>query len=385
MSLEQIDKIYEYVYRRSQEEKNFVSSIKSMYLKNARYCGFGIAHLLKLLNRKPLYAKYIFIGNRFGDLIDGLPREEVLIIGGPKQAIFCYKNGYSFTSNCHLWSLLVKGFQGKEKTIQIEKASSDLTKLYSKYKNAVVIVENDSLPLQRLHIVAARNAGLYSVCIQHGIFQSTSPAYVVDGWFSDKMYVFDKHHRNFLIEKGISAEKLFVMGYHSNPYSTKLSLKEKGRRRVCILGQPYVRYDKNLIKFYLKVINDLAFKLDGKGIEFIFKPHPWERGEAYLGSLPNVLDISILTALDEFDVFISFTSTALLEATIAGRMAIQLIDVNFKGDIFEEFGYAYSVKSDNFDEIISLILESDPLPNIQQNQSVSVRFLDQLNGNTNIK
>ena len=70
-------------------------------------------------------------------------------------------------------------------------------------------------------------------------------------------------------------------------------------------------------------------------------------------------------ALRRFEVCISITSTALLEATLAGRVAIQIHDETFGADRLDEAGYAHSLEVERLGELATLCCEAAPVDNPQ--------------------
>jgi hypothetical protein len=303
-----------------------------------------------------------------------LPRSEVLIIGGPKQALFCIKNKIYFWSNSFVWRTLALGCISTAHDNSLNKLSSYLSNFLRQYPSAVLILENDSLPMQRLHILAAHDAGLKTICIQHGLFQASASDFIVDGNFADYMLVFDKHTKNLIAKCGICENKLHVLGYHSNPQSLNRDLRVGIKRKVCIIGQPWEKYSVTTFRTYIEIIQKLSRKMQGLGIEFIYKPHPWECKSKYLKELTNVVTCTLPYALANYDVFISMTSTVLYEANISGHIAIQILDHNFNGDNFESLGYAYTIESDKLSDIFTIITEAKPLYDPIKLASVSERF-----------
>jgi hypothetical protein len=339
LSPREIKSLYEYVERRDEGEPGFRASIATMYEHNARWSNPAIrlvvwAAALMLAPRNGT-VKYFFWGNKFQEIILGLPRQEVCVIGGPKQLIFCLKHRIPFLANMHLWKLLALGLQnnhhhsGYIKKL-IEKNGLDLKKKAS--HEAALIVDNDSLPMQRAIILAGRIAHLKSACIQDGIFQGKSPGHIMHGWFADQFLAINEHQKQMLTAKGMDAQKIKVMGFHSSPYRPKRPTAPPGQRKICFLGQPWNKYGQERLDRYMDIISKTAAVLRAAGIEMSFKPHPWERGSDHLKLIANVVDIPLHDAFEEYDVFISLTSTALIEAQAAGRVAIQIMDDQFDAD-----------------------------------------------------
>lgn len=374
LSLRDIEALYEYVERRDDGEPGFLGSIACMYKRNAMWSNklvrYGVCMFAWVLRPKKCSVKYFFWGTKYAEIILGLPRSQVCVIGGPKQLLFCLKHRVPFFVNMNLWKVLARDIGAK----RTEKGNRKLAKLITdcarKLKNiaipeAVIVVDNDSLPMQRSLILSARAANFKTICIQHGIFQNKSPAYVMDGWFADLFLAINENQRNMLIAKGMDSRKIKIMGFHSSPYLPKRPTAPAGQRKVCFLGQPWNKYGHKRFSRYMEIISNTAEILRKAGIEMSFKPHPWERGEDHLKHIANVVDISLSKAIEEYDVFISLTSTALIEAQSAGRVAIQIMDDAFDADDLSVHGNISVVDAnaeDNFQESLLIALSAPASP-----------------------
>jgi hypothetical protein len=188
------------------------------------------------------------------------------------------------------------------------------------------------------------------------------------------MLTFDDHQRRLLLQGGIPADKVRVIGFHSDiPVRKRLAAGAK--RKVCILGQPWGAYYPEIETRYHVLLERLIAALNAAGLRFAFKPHPSERAAPYVNRYKPVERASLERCFDHYDVFISFTSTALIEATLAGRVAIQLFDRAFMADWFQDYRYAYSVESDHWERLLDLVQNAEPLP-LRGERGVAHRFLD---------
>lgn len=362
-----IIELYSYILKRNEREHNFKVSIENMYKKNAFFSSLIFRALLWVFFLFFLpkgKIKYFFYGTKFKSLIKSFPKDEVCIIGGPKQIGFILENGISLISCICLWIPLYNGFKSERFFKYIFKNALIFEKKIKKYTDSsgVFIVDNDSMPMQRLCINIFRQLGFKCICIQDGLFQSKSPEYAVHGHYADKFICYDVCQRNILVDKGISIDKIIVGGFYANPYRPKRKLSDCGVRNICFLGQPWFRYDDNIYNSYLENYNKICQVLNESNIILHYKPHPWEVNASYLSDLKNIFFGSLDQAFEEFDVFISHTSTALLEATRAGRVAIQILDDVFQSDDFSTMGYAYKIVIDSDIAVnLHLLISSEPL------------------------
>jgi hypothetical protein len=327
--------------------------------------------LFKYLSFRPTTeARYIFVGGKYADLMRGLPREEVLVIGLFNDWLHCLRHRIPFASGLPVLRAVLKNVDNAEYLVDstlhgILPLPGDRTRY--------VILFNDSLPLERTYCLLAKEKGLRTACVQHGVFTSASPPRVYDGGIADLMLVFDEHQRRLLVEGGVPADKVRIIGFHSDMTRTE-SLAAGRKRRVCILGQPWGAYYPEIETRYHALLERVIPALKQAGLNLAFKPHPSEQAAPYLDRYEPIERASLERCLGKYDVFISFTSTALIEATLAGRVAIQIFDPAFMADWFEDHRYAYSVERDDWERLIGLVCDAMPL-NLSNDGRIAHRFL----------
>lgn len=381
--------IFRYVEEREISDPGFLKSIKAMYNHNAKWSNSLISLLVHsctpLFKPKEKKIKYFFWGNKYSDIIKSLPANEICIIGGPKQALFCIRNKINFIPCMSLWKILGNGLQNnhdfqKNLSERMNLLSRQLAR--SKHENASLIVDNDSLPMQRAAIISARTAGIKrTVCIQHGIFQSKSPNHIFDGWFADEFFVISPSQKNMLIKKGMNSSTLKVLGFHSNPYRPTRALAEPEKRSVCFLGQPWVKYGEARAHRYIEIVELIFMELTAAGISVFYKPHPWEKSCRIFGPHIRTINLSLNRAIEKHDVFISLTSTALFEAHESGRVSIQIVDPVFDADTFSETNGIHSINSSehNLTNKIKGIISQHSANNLSTQESAGARFIKTIN------
>lgn len=357
--------VYEYVEQRNLKDKNFKHNVSLLYKNNARWI-FPfydiIAKVLFFWLRPKTGKKYFFLGTRFVHLIAALPKNEVCIIGGPRQLLFCLKNNISYVPNGNFWKVLSVGFNSafeKKLSFLAYKMSDTLASLADRSAQAIIIIENDSLPLQRTFCNISKKANIKTVCIQHGLFQSKTDARTIDGWVCDYFICYDTNQKNVITGLGVNDDKLIIGGFYE-PISKNIALPCSYPIKICFFGQPWFKYGDVYKEKYLGILDKISAEFLKKGIKYNFKPHPWESDAPYLKTMDNVFNGSMRDAIREHDVFISLTSTALLEVTMSGKIAVQIYDSQFVCDNFEELGYAYSILSEDIEGTLSKILKYPP-------------------------
>ncbi|WP_417539288.1 hypothetical protein [Marinobacter sp.] len=382
-----VDEIFSYVHVRSKSEPEFKISIYDMYKKNSLHTNKisnSIVVLLSCFLRPKCKKKYVFWGTKFKDLILTLPREDVLVIGGPKQLLFCMVNQISFRPALTLWSPIYKYMRGNLGDIrEIEDAALEIFEDISRYWSEIsyFIIENDSLPIQRLMIIFAKKFGISEViCLQHGVFQRSSPNYVLDGWWCDRFFAIDFGQYDVLVDAGVPQEKIVVMGFHSEVYKPQRAMSEPKYRKCCILGQPWVRYGKEKGDKYLLIVKRLVDTLQKHGYAVTFKPHPWENGLKYLKDFESIERRGLNSAIEDYDVFLSLTSTALFQAAWSGRLSVQVFDDIFECDHFNSLGPKCCIdfNDDHFEYDLIDTISSKLIGAESRVRPVSERFLGAL-------
>lgn len=326
---------YEHVWKRGRWHKNLLNLF-----------GYKRSHQIK----------YVFVGTKFKDLIVGLPRDQVLVYGGNSDFLFCLKNGIYFNHHFDILSSVIKAYTNDSNGCEVQKCIEKLTHSLKKIGAQYLVVSNDSLPLERIFIRSSRSAGLASACIQHGLFQSSNIHTVNDGYFADYMLVFDRHHLNLLVSKGVAENKIKILGYHSNIFTSDFSVHANGHsKKICIISQPWPGNDEKQGARFGELMDLIVLLLTESGLTYSIKPHPAEKNAPYLSKYNNLYQKDMATCLKDFDVFISFTSTALLEASLAHKVAIQILDKAFNADNFQNIGYAYTIGSKDLTKLPGLI------------------------------
>lgn len=338
--------------------------------------------LYKLLPSKSKNKKYLFYSLKYQELIKTLPKDDVLLLGGGKSAwLFSIRTKIPILFIYPFFKILLPLFKSdKYSEIELEKSVNTLSQLLKSTSAEYLIVETDSLPHHRLLIMAARKASIQSICILHGVSSYACVGSLSDGQFADYMLVYDDYQKNVLKHAGINPDKLFILGY----YASLSFIKPKtyyDRKTICILGQPWIHYDNAIFRRYEKIIEWLIETLSATGLNIVYKPHPGENDYAFIHKLSEEIEIfsnDLTSCFQHYDVFISFASTAILEATLHTKIAIQIYDGQLYDDRLEDAGYCRTITFGDTETLIENIKHSLPLFNsqiIQYSQKpISERF-----------
>ena len=306
---------------------------------------------------------YLFFTDKFIDLIRSLKEKgcSIGIIGWRSSAIMELEIPFFsiFPWHATLYRLFKEDPQlsSRETKTTLDQFSNFFKTIGVKF----LIVPNDSLILQRFLILCARMASVKTICIQHGLWSSKMDIRFLNGHFADYMFLWGESQKRLyskLYDKKDLERKFKILGY---PFETKYK-KDGGldKNKVCILGQNFEYFNVELGKRKKKIFENIANLLKRKGYTVMYKPHPGEWwSKQFLPENVEIFNRGPATTFRNFDIFIGLTSTMLLEASLNGKIAIQVYDENFGGDCFQEKGYSYTINVTDLDKLPDLIKNLD--------------------------
>ncbi|HDR2567276.1 TPA: hypothetical protein QCI18_004695, partial [Enterobacter ludwigii] len=155
------------------------------------------------------------------------------------------------------WKVLSVGFNSafeKKLSFLAYKMSVTLASLADRSAQAIIIIENDSLPLQRTFCDISEKANIKTVCIQHGLFQSKTDAKTIDGWECDYFICYDTNQKNVITGLGVNDDKLIIGGFYE-PISKKVALPFSYPIKICFFGQPWFKYGDVYKEKYLGILD----------------------------------------------------------------------------------------------------------------------------------
>lgn len=341
MNENKVHEIFAYPQYRNSTGENFLEGYLAYFSK--------VIPFLRLINffSSPFRfvrargATYAFHSTRLADLIGGLGRHEALIFGKPQEFMFSVRRGMPFYPVYEFIPELFRLFS-TDPLLESRDAArliSRAVRLFTHLDIKNLIIWNDSLFLERFLVYCARQAGVRSVCVQHGIFQSITDMRVLDGHYADYMLVFGESQRQLYQYADFPVEKVRVLGY---PFHLpKMKPVNSLPISVCILGQHWESISTYLGNKKMRLFCHMIGKFQAAGIAVYYKPHPYE-DKRFFPTNAKIARTKLADALANYDVFISLTSTALIEASLCGKIAIQLFDEEFEADDFSVRQYCYS-------------------------------------------
>lgn len=221
----------------------------------------------------------------------------------------------------------------------LQKGLNKLKDIFNHIKPDLIVLNDDALPIHRGIVLVARELGIPTVEIQHGIYVGK---YVTTGREVDYLFVFGKHFKDFYIKNNIkNSEQVMVLGY---PYHIEKCYNDpnKTKNLVIYLGQNYEEYNKDLITIKVETVKTIQKICNKLNFDFVYRPHPSDNLKLLKSKLKNInftpIGETLQKSFEKGDIFISFDSTTLVEATLNSKVAIQLKNYDFPTDNFERIG-----------------------------------------------
>jgi len=223
---------------------------------------------------------------------------------------------------------------------KIKRKINKLEQIISRYSPNAIILRTDSFPIDRAIILIARELNIPTINVQDGIYQSMYP--LVHGRAADYVFVLGEYFKHLYLKQKIRSSKTIkILGY---PYELQPLPQNTKKQKLTVyyLGQNFEAYNKELLKTKIKTVNTLNKICKKYGFEFIYRPHPGDSRKFLQKKLPNVnfapKNETLWGSFKRGDIFISFNSTALIEAALHGKLCIQLKSYPLPTDDFEKLG-----------------------------------------------
>lgn len=219
---------------------------------------------------------------------------------------------------------------------------------------SVIVVPNDSLPLPRAVVLAARLRGTPIVCIQDGIYMPSDHPDDLHGYESDVVLVWGEFFRG--LYNRARQPNVRVFGYpHPVPHGSRGATVVGSPKTVCFIGQPFEAYDHSLEAHKLDIVRTVVEAANRAGWDVVYRPHHGESTEArqLVGAFVTMAPRQerLGEALARYDAFVGINSTVLIQAGIHGKSAAQLRHPAFGDDDFEAYGAAASVDAHTIDDV----------------------------------
>ncbi len=273
-----------------------------------------------------------------------------LITEGKKDRLFSIKNFMGYVGLNDLDKYIL--YYLKEKKIEfLYKLLQEVNKKIKKANPNYIILRDDCSPIARAITLVCRELGIPTAVIQHGLYDSNLPVHNCKA--ADYVLVWGKYFKDLLINKGIREDsEIVVLGY---PYPLeKVNIQNQKPYKICYLGQDFERYNSDFLQIKLKSVKKINNLCKKMGVDFIYRPHPTDDRDMLQKEMNDVKFTdkgeSLQDTIRSSDIFIGFSSTALVEASMAGKISLQLLNYPIKTDNFQDLG----VCSKSFNNIVEL-------------------------------
>jgi len=340
-------------------EKKYLTRLRklnSFYLLN--YLVIFFESFLKIRGDS-LDAEVAFYNFRFKDLEEKLShcvdtceivfsaRNTIRSVFSKKKRIYLCGSLHKLLATMDFTNSLVKQ---KKFDHRIDVVARILKKSGVKY----LFLNGDGLLIERLIIFAAKRAGVKSITIQDGIFFGSLGEHI-HGGYADFACVWGEYFKRLYIQKGLFPEHISVIGY---PYIRMLSTIKCSRdinrnkrlsTNVCFLGQPWHNYSTKLEAIAKNIFNNIFAICVRNKFACFYRAHPGENREQLLKEQINLItkDETLEETFQKYSIFVSISSTALVEASMFGKVAIQVIDNAFCQENFESLGICNAIYNDS--------------------------------------
>ena len=292
-------------------------------------------------NKKEKRKKILFRPFKYYNIILGATKyhQVALIVHGNWDRFFAIKNfmGYMVTDDLDQYILAYL----KEKDIKY------LYRLIKAIENKLkasrpdyIVLWNDITPVERAIVLVGKKLGITTLEIQHGAYDLFN---LETGKVVDYVLAWGEYSKNLCVQQyKRKPEDIYVLGYpYAIPKNQEVE-KKNNHYMVCYLGQNFEVYNEKFLNIKIetiKKINEICNKL---GIEFIYRPHPGDNRESLKKNLADIQFTDLKEGLEETfqraDIFISFNSTALIEAAMRSKISLQLLNYPIKSDNLEALG-----------------------------------------------
>ena len=182
-----------------------------------------------------------------------------------------------------------------------------------------------------------------SIALGIALNKPNTRAWCIDGKVADYILAWGKYFKDFYIKNSFrKPNDVCILGYPFQVNKNNPVYKENNNYIVYYLGQRWEKYDNNLFEIKIdtiKKLNDICAKL---GINFIYRPHPGEDTDLIKNKVSHIKFTrkgeKLIDTIEKNDIFISFNSTALVEALMHSKICLQLLNLPIKVSDFEKLG-----------------------------------------------
>tara|TARA_B100001057_G_scaffold184276_1_gene184997 strand:+ start:10830 stop:12047 length:1218 start_codon:yes stop_codon:yes gene_type:complete len=269
---------------------------------------------------------------------------------------------------------LIKGFNSNNDKM-ISSALRQLGILIKKTKIELIVITDSISPINRALIYIGRKLKIKTIEIQHAIYVSKMP--LITGLGPDFVFVWGEFFKNMYLKQKIrTSNSIKILGY---PFEITKKKKNSfdSKLKLYYLAQGFHLQDIKNLDILLNNAIKLKEICDKNNINFKCRLHPNSPKILLDKILPKVectpFDEKIEDAIDNGDIFVSFNSTALIQASLQGKNCIQLKNIPVVTDDFEELGICPSFN--NLNDLSKYIDELDKSNILKNYKEISKSYI----------
>lgn len=260
-----------------------------------------------------------------------------------------WMNGFSlkFKDLSFLWKLIIKTPLAPYFILKNTLKMAAYSEMIYRYMPKAFIVHDEYSFTSSLLTWYSNQFGVEHIDVMHG----EKLYYLNDTFFRyNRCYVWDEHYKSLLIRLRADSNQFIV----ERPKALRIDLSvPKGASKYAKYKYYLQKYDESELK---SIIDSLSFVKD-ENEEVIYRPHPlgsdFNLLKKYVpaSKIENPFEVTLEQSLSNTDIVISYYSTVLYQAYLAGKR-IMLDDVTFREGFLKLKEHDYIMTS--FDDVMQL-------------------------------
>lgn len=295
-----------------------------------------------------------------------------MIVWGMRDRLFTVKN-FIVTDSFSNISQFVYDYLIKRDTNYLYALIDNVKETIKNINPNYIILWGDCLPIERAIVAVAKSFGIVTLEIQHGMYDSSYP--LETGKVADYVLVWGKYYKDLYVKQDLrKPEDLYILGYPCLIEAEKITKKKNSRYTVYYLGQDLEEYNKEFLNIKIETVKKINEICNRLGMNFIYRPHPKDNRPMLKEKLPEICFSpkreKIEDSIPKGDIFISCSSTSLIEAAMRSKISLQLINYPIKSDNLEHLG----VCSKSFNTIEELENYLAKISNAQNFDEFKIKF-----------
>jgi len=294
-------------------------------------------------NKAKRRKKVLFVTcNKYSSMILAAKKEYdvEMIVEGKKDRLFAIKHLIPYNSYSDLNRLML-AYLTKKEVSSLRELANKVEERIKKVNPDYMVMLVDCLPIERAVVLAGKKLGITTIEIQHGVYHDSFP--LETGKVADKVLVWGQYFKDLYVrQRAREPEDMYVLGYPRPIEGSNAIGKNHNPYVVYYLGQDFESYNEKFLNIKVETIKEIHRICNTLGMKFVFRPHPGDRRESLEKILPGIQFNDTTENLEEAfakgDIFISFQSTALIEAAMRRKISLQLVNYPITSDNFEQLG-----------------------------------------------